>query len=93
MTTRLGDYRWTLIFGGAFLGFVLWSTTFRNSFANIFILLVFVLLFFVSALVSFGLAVSRRSRRDLYRLAINVIVLLLIFRYSTWALSCGTDCF
>ena len=76
MTVKLLPYKWTCLFGVAFLGSLLWSVTFSDGFSDLLFFL-FLVYFLASLVASVFVAVARRSKDALYRVLINVIFCLL----------------
>ena len=77
MKTQLLAYKWTCLFGVLLLVSLLWSSTFRDGFSDLYVFL-FLGCFFVSIIVSLVLGVARRSKKALYRILMNAIFCLLI---------------
>jgi hypothetical protein len=78
MKAKLLAYKWTWLFGVAFLGSLLWSVTFCDGFSDLFVLL-FLVVFFASIVASVVIGVNQRSKVALYRVLLNVIFCLLLF--------------
>ena len=75
---KLLAYKWTCLFGIAFLGSFLLSVVFSDGVSDIFVL-VCSLAFFASIVASVRIVVTRRSRASLYHLLLNVAFCLLFF--------------
>ena len=82
MSLKSFPYKWTCFLGIIFLGSLLWSNTFLDGPGFV---LVAISIFCLSAslIASVVLAVRRRSKAALYRVVINVAILLLFFP-TTW---------
>jgi hypothetical protein len=78
MTLKSIPYRWTYLVGVALLSSLLWFCTFRDGLLDFFVIFLF-FCFLVSVVVSLVLAVARRTRDAFYRIAINLVVVLLLF--------------
>jgi hypothetical protein len=77
MATTLA-YKWTCLFGLAFLGAFIWSVVSSDGLSDIFVLACS-LAFLASLLISVVTVVTRRSTDSLYRLLINVAFCVLLF--------------
>ena len=77
MFTNLSPFKWTCLLGAALLIVMIWSCTFSDGYSD---LVVFFLLacLFISLIASVVLLVADRSKPALYRLFINVLVVLLL---------------
>jgi hypothetical protein len=78
MMTKLLAFKWTCLFGLAFLGSFVWSVVSSDGVSDISVL-VCSLAFLASVLVSVVTALKRRSSDSLYRLLVNVAFCLLLF--------------
>jgi len=78
MMSTLMAYKWTCLFGLAFLGSFLLAVVSSDGVSDIFVL-VCSLAFFASIVASVVIVVTRRSRASLYRLLLNVAFCLLLF--------------
>jgi len=78
MTLKSIPYKWTYLVGVALLGSLLWSGAFRDGLLDFFVIFLF-FCFLVSVIMSLVLAVARRTRDAFYRIAINLVVVLLLF--------------
>ncbi len=77
-TTRLSEYKWTLLIGAAFLGSVLWAVAFGDGLTDL-IALLFSVCFLASLVASVAIGVSRRSKDSVYRIILNAMICLLLF--------------
>ena len=78
MKAKLLAYKWTWLFGVAFLGSLLWSATSCDGISSLFVLL-FVVFFLGSIVASLVIGITQGSRVALYRVVLNVIFCLLLF--------------
>jgi hypothetical protein len=78
MMMKLLAYKWTCLFGLAFLGSFLFSIVSSDGVSDIFVL-VCSLAFFASIVASVVIIVTRRSRTSLYHLLFNAAFCLLFF--------------
>src|SRR5258708_27293581 len=78
MKAKLLAYKWTWLFGVAFLGSLLWSATSCDGISSLFVLL-FVVFFLGSIVASLVMGITQGSRVALYRVVLTVIFCLLLF--------------
>lgn len=78
MKTNLLRYKWTCLVGIAFLGLILWSVTYSDPLGDL-LSLVFFVVFAGSIIVSVLILATYRTKDDVYRVLINVILCLLVF--------------
>lgn len=78
MTLKSFPYKWTCVVGVLFLGSTLWSATMLDGVGFLLVLISFLCLF-ISVIASLGIVALDRSKESLYRILINVCILLLFF--------------
>jgi hypothetical protein len=78
MTLKSIPYKSTSLVGVALLGSLLWVGTFHDGLLDFWVIFL-LFCFLASVIVSLVLAVARRTRDAFYRVAINLVVVLLLF--------------
>lgn len=78
MAMRAFPYKWTCLVGTVLFAALIWSSTFDDGYSDLLVFF-FLACFLISALISLILLVADRSKAALYRVALNVVILVLLF--------------